>query len=161
MKNLLILSSVFVFVCITPSQRAIAQSGVVEIEIPYSHTEPYIDCLGEGIQADLTATIRTHQIETPNGGVHYIENWFLEGTAVGLESGRTWFGQGPSPYRKNSNGSQYAESWEVLVNWRPLDGGPRMRERWPLNFVYDANGEPHLEIFEPLQYTCYGANGTE
>jgi hypothetical protein len=31
-----------------------------------------------------------------------------------------------------------------------------MRERWPFNFVYDANGVPHVEIFEPLHFGCYG-----
>ena len=156
MKKHPFIVSLATLLALTISQMTAADNGIEVFEIPYSHTEPYIECLGEGIEATLTAVIRTHLIETQDGGVHYVENWFFEGTAVGLDSGRTWAGGGPSPYRVNSNGSQYAESWEVLVKWKPLDGGPKMRERWPFNFVYDANGVPHLEVFEPLQYDCFG-----
>lgn len=134
-----------------------AQNGIIEFEMPFSHTEPYVECLGEGIEINFTVTVRTHLIERQNGGFHYVENWFAEGTAVGLDSGLTWFAvAGPAPYRANSNGSQHAESWEVAVNWKPLDGGRKFRERWPVRFIYDANGVPHIEQFEPREFTCMG-----
>lgn len=134
-----------------------AQNGMIEFEIPFTHTEPYVQCLGEGIEINFTVTVRTHLVELQNGGLHYVENWFGVGTAVGLSSGLTWFGGGPAPYRVNTNGSQWSESWVVAVNWKPLDGGRKLRERWPLRLIYDANGVPRLEQFEPREFTCIGA----
>lgn len=151
------IATMAILLALAAPREVVAQNGILEFEMPFNHIEPHIECLGEGIEINFTVTVRTHLIELQNGGFHYVENWFGEGTAVGLDSGLTWFAvAAPAPYRANSNGSQLSESWVVAVNWKPLDGGRKLRERWPVRFIYDANGVPHIEQFEPREFTCIG-----
>ena len=80
-----------------------AQNGIVEHEFPCTETDS-IACLGEEVEFNVTVTIREHSIQTQNGGFHDVQNWFIEGTAVGLSSGWTWFGRAASPGSGTSPG---------------------------------------------------------
>lgn len=152
------LISVFLLVVLALAvpRNGLTNNGIVELEIPFGHTEDYIECLGEGIQTDLTVTVRTHVVELRGGGVHYVENWFIEGTAVGQSTGMTWAGHGTSPYQANGGGANWTEGFNVAVDWKPLDGGRRIKESQRIRLVVDANGVTRLEQLEPLHYRCIG-----
>lgn len=131
------------------------QNGIVEFEIPYSETD-YVLCLGEDVEFNMTVTVRTHLVEGPGGAVHYVENWFLEGVATGLDSGLTWYGHAVSPYGVNATGAQLKDGWNVEAIYEPLDGGQKFRKSQRLRFVHDANGVVRVERFEPYQFNCLG-----
>ena len=104
-----------------------AQNGIVEYEFPYTETD-YIDCLGEDVEFNVTITIRERSIHTPNGGFHYVQSWFVEGTAVGLSSGWTWFGSAASPGAGNFTGAQLKDGYNLEAMYSPLDGGRKFRK---------------------------------
>ena len=132
-----------------------ANNGIEEFEIPYTEID-YVPCLGEDIEFDVTVTVRTHLVATPAGGIHYVENWFIEGTALGLDSGLTWYGQAASPYAVNFNGAHSTEGWILAAMYEPLDGGRKFRKSQRLRIVFDANGVARVEHVEPYQFHCIG-----
>lgn len=133
-----------------------AANGVVQYEIPFTHTTPYIDCLGEAVDLEFTVTVRLQYIELQNGNVHYVEHWFLDGTGVGVDSGLTWYGRGTSPYELNASGDGMANPLVVKVRYEALDGARDFMEKQRIRFVVDDNGLVRVDYSEPLQYQCLG-----
>lgn len=139
-------------------RHGLADNGIEEIEFPYPEVHPYVECLGEGIQHDITVTMRTHTIVTQSGGVHEVLNWFIEGISIGLNSGLTWYTRSaPSPWVINTSGTQSNQGWNVEIPWKPLDGGRRFREIWRFRIGTDANGVPRVEYDGGVQFHCVGA----
>lgn len=132
-----------------------AQNGIVEYDFPLTVTD-YVDCLGEDVEFNVTVTIREHYINTPNGGFHYVQNWFIEGTAVGLSSGWTWFGHAAGPGTGNFTGAQLKDGYNLEAMYSPLDGGRKFRRWERVRVVKDANGVTRVENFEPTQFRCLG-----
>ena len=155
MKSTLIVILFGVLLAVALPRASLASNGIVEYEIPYTEVD-YVHCIGEDVEFDVTITVRTHLIETPSGGLHYAEHWLIEGTALGLNSGLTWYGHGASPYTVNANGSQLAEGWVLAVMYEPLDGGRKFRKSWPFRIAYDANGIARVEHLEPYRFRCIG-----
>jgi hypothetical protein len=147
---------VAILASLTSPREGAAQNGMVVLEVPWNITTDYMDCLGEAVEVNLIATVRTHFIETQGGQVHYVENWFLEGTSTGQSSGLSWYGRGPDPYVTNSNGAQMMETLIARLTWEPLDGGRMYIEKLKIQFVTDANGVFRVERYEPLEYHCVG-----
>lgn len=133
-----------------------AQNGIAEFEIPFNITTDIIECLGEAVELDFTVTVRTQFIEPKNGQAHYIENWFLEGTALGVNSGLTWYGHGPSPFVLNANGAQISNVLVANVTFEPLDGGQKFAERLRLQFVTDTNGTIRVDQQQHQRWRCLG-----
>ena len=133
-----------------------SQNGITESEFSYYEMDPYVDCLGEGIEINVTITARSHVIFRPNGGIHVVDNWFMEAIAEGLGSGRQWFANVAGPYVWNANGAQSSEGWNVTALYEPLDGGQKFRRSNRFRVVFDANGMAHVERGGPFQYTCIG-----
>jgi len=132
-----------------------AQHGIVEYEMPYSETD-YVECLGEDVAFDVTVTVRAHALELPTGGSHFVENWFLEGIATGLSSGLTWYANAVSPFGGNAGGDRFEWGWNVEGMYEPLDGGRKFRKSQRIRVVYDANGLPRVEHYEPYDLRCLG-----
>ena len=132
-----------------------SQNGITESQFNY-YEEDYVECLGEDIAINVTITARSHAIFRPNGGIHVVENWFMEATAEGLSSGHQWFANVAGPYVWNTNGSQSTEGWNVTALYEPLDGGRKFRRSNRFRVVFDANGMAHVERGGPFQYTCIG-----
>jgi hypothetical protein len=151
-KLLLIVSALLVSLA-TPRAGA-AENGVVTFEVPFA-TTLYIECLGEEVGFELVAIVRTHLIELLNGRVHYVENWFLEGSALGLDSGHTWFAHGPSPFVANVGAAQANNTLLANLVFEPLDGGQKFREKLQFRLVVDANGVVHLDRGSQ-QFLCVG-----
>lgn len=152
LKLMLILSTVSLSLA-TP-RAGTAQNGVETFEVPFA-TTLFVECLGEEIEIELVAVVRTHLIEQPNGRVHYLENWFLEGTALGLDSGHTWFAHGPNPFVWNAGAAQATNTLLANLVFEPLDGGQKFREKFRYRLVVDANGVVHLDQFSQL-FLCVG-----
>lgn len=146
-----------VLVLLAVPRIAVTQNGIGEIQFEYPEVHDYVECLGEGIQHDITITMRTHTIERQNGGVHEVLNWFIDGISIGLDSGKTWYTRhAPSPWVVNTNGVQSSQGWNVEVFWKPLDGGRKFREVWRLRLVTDANGTSRVEFDGDVQFHCVG-----
>jgi len=152
LKLMLILSTLLLSLA-TPRSGA-AQNGVMTFEIPFA-TTLFIECLGEEVEIELVAIVRTHLIELPNGRVHYVENWFLEGSALGLTSGHTWFVHGPNPFVANAGTAQANNTLLANLVFEPLDGGQKFREKFEYRLVVDANGVVHVDQFSQ-QFLCVG-----
>lgn len=156
MNSRLILAGLAIPMLLPLPRAGTAQNGIVEVEIPYSETD-YVECLDEDVFFDVTVTIRTHTVVTQDGGVHYVENWFIEGSAEGLTSGLIWYGRGTSPFTSNGNGgNQESWGWNVEAFYTPLLGGQKFKKSQRVRFVTDANGVPRLEHFPPYDYKCIG-----
>lgn len=153
-KSITASAAVLLFLCAGPDE-GYAQNGIVEMEFEYNETD-YIECLGEEVEFNVTVIARGHQIVLPNGNQHFVENWFIEGTASGLTSGLNWYGHAAGPYAGNSNGSQWTEGWIVAGIYEPLDGGRKFKKSQRLRFVSDANGVMRVEHYEPYQFRCLG-----
>jgi len=133
-----------------------SQNGITESEFSYYEMDPYVDCLGEGIEINVTITARSHVVFRPNGGIHVVDNWFMEAFAEGLSTGHQWFARVAGPYTWNANGAQSTEGWNVTALYDPLDGGQKFRRSNRFHVVFDANGMAHVERGGPFQYKCIG-----
>jgi hypothetical protein len=156
MNSKLVAVSLALGLSLVVPRHGAAQNGMMELEIPYNVTTEVIACLGEAVDLDLTATVRTHLIET-QGGTRYVENWFLEGTAVGLVTGFTWYASGPNPFVSNAEGAQSATMLVANVTFTPLDGGQKFAERLRVQFVTDANGLVRVDKQQHQRWRCIGA----
>jgi hypothetical protein len=140
---------------LTAPRAAETQNGIVEDQFDYVEVHDG-GCLGEGIEHHLTITTRSHTIERPNGGVHEVLNWFLEGITIGQDSGLNWYTQhAPSPWVINVNDAQSSQGFILQVPWKPLDGGQRFKETWRFRFVTDGNGEPRM-YYDGFELHCMG-----
>lgn len=150
-----ILVSMAILLTMTAAREAETQNGIVEDQFDYyeAHDAP---CLGEEIEHYMTITTRTQYIERPNGSVHEVLNWFIEGTTIGLDSELTWYTHNaPSPWLINANGDQSSQGWNLEIMWNPLDGGRRFRETWRFRAVVDANGMPRVD-YDGFELHCIG-----
>jgi hypothetical protein len=135
----------------------LADNGIEVIQFPYPEVHDFVECLGEGIEHDITVTLRTLTIERQNGGVHEVLNWFFEGVSIGLDSGLTWYTRhAPSPWVINASGAQSNQGWNVEIHWQPLDGGRPFREIWRFRIGTDANGVPRVDYDGGVQFHCVG-----
>lgn len=150
-----LLASLALFPFFAAPHMAAAQNGMTESQIPFSITTDVIDCLGEPVAIDLTVTVRTHYLELQGGRVHYVENWFMEGTAEGVYSGFTWFARGPSPFVLNAGAAQMANTLLSNLTFEPLDGGQKFFETLRFQVVVDGNGVQRVE-HEPPHFRCGG-----
>jgi hypothetical protein len=104
----------------------------------------------------MTITTRMHSIERPNGRVHEVLHWFIDGTTIAQDSGLTGYTHNvPSPWAVNSNGVQSSQGRNLEILRNPLDGGTRFRERWRFRAVADANGVPRVD-YEGFELRCIG-----
>jgi len=149
----LMVTTMAVMMALVIPREGATGNGMTELQIPFNITIDYIECLGEGVEIDLEVTARTHFIELQSGRVHYVENWFMEGTASGLSSGFTWFAHGASPFALNAGAAQFSNSLLSNLVFEPLDGGRKFLEKLRLQLVVDANGTVRVE-HEPPQFRC-------
>jgi hypothetical protein len=149
------LASMAVLLALIAPGAAETQNGILENQFDYIEVHDG-GCLGEGIEHHMTITRRSHSIERPNGGVHVVENWFLEGITIGLDSGLTWYTEhAPSPWVINANDAQTNDGFILQVPWQPLDGGRRFKETWRFRFVTDGNGELRV-YYNEFELRCIG-----
>jgi hypothetical protein len=88
------------------TQSPSASNGIGEEQFPFGATY-YVGCLGQDVELSFLVTRRWHSFERNNGSTHFVENWFGEGVAVGLDSGLTWYTKnGPAPWVSNVNGEK-------------------------------------------------------
>jgi len=152
-----LIASLGIALLLAVPRAALAGNGIEVIQFPYPEVHDYVECLGEGIRHEITVTQRTHTIETRNGGVHEVLNWFIEGVSIGLVTGRTWYTRhGPSPWVANTSGAQSNQGWNVQIPWQPLDGGRRFHETWRFRISTDANGVPRADYDGGVQFRCVG-----
>lgn len=136
-------------------------NGIEVYQFDYSDTgtHPYVECLGEGIDHELTITVRMQTIERPDGSVHIVQNWFIEGYSFGKDSGLMWYTQhAPGPWVTNDFGDgQLVDGWTLEMLWKPLDGGRQFHEKGRYRVVSDAHGVPRVEhIPDDFQMLCTG-----
>lgn len=147
--------AVFLLLCllITVPRSGMSANGVIQYEVPFN-TTLYVPCLGEEVEIDLLATVRSHLVESGNGGFHYIENWFMVGEAEGLDSGYKWYAHGASPFLVNASA---AEVNKLVINlvYEPLDGGRKFMEKAHFQLVADSNGVLR-NIKDSTQLRCVG-----
>lgn len=157
----LLLASVAIPLVLAVPRDGLTNNGIEVYQFDYTDTEthPYVECLGEGIDHEVTVTVRTHTIERPNGSVHVVQNWFIEGYSFGKDSGLVWYTQhAPAPWVTNDFGDgQLVDGWNLEMLWKPLDGGRQFHEKGRYRVVYDANGLPRVEhIPDDYQMVCIG-----
>lgn len=153
-KKMIALTAALLSIAVTRSGHT--QSGIVEFEIPFNVTTEFIECLGEAIEASFTVKVRTQYIELQTGQTHFVENWFLDGTARGVTSGFTWYARGPSPFVSNAHGVQMTNTLVANVTFEPLDGGQKFGERLRMQVVVDNNGVPRVDTHQHLRWRCIG-----
>jgi len=145
----LLLASVAIPLLFALPRDGLSNNGIEVYQFEYTDTEshPYVECLGEGIDHEMTVTIRTHMVERPNGSVQFVEHYFFEGYSFGKDSGLTWYTKhSPGPWVWNDFGDgQLVDGWTLEILWKPLDGGRQVHEKGHYQLVYDANGVPRVE----------------
>lgn len=150
----LVLASITLVFSVVLPRVGVTQNGIIAFEFPFQ-TTVFIECLDEHVEIELLAIVRTHLVELQNGRVHYVENWFMEGAAVGVESGHTWFAHGPSPFVLNAGAAQASSTLLGNLVYEPLDGGRKFREKLNVQLVVDANGSVRLDRGSQ-QFRCVG-----
>lgn len=149
------LASLTLLLALLSPSAVTAQNGMMQFEVPFA-TTLYVPCLGEDVDIELVARVRTHLVESQNGRVHYVENWFMEGAAQGVDSGNTWFAHGASPFVLNAGAVQANNQWVANLVYEPLDGGRKFREKVHFQLVMDANGVVQVDQgFQ--QFHCIGS----
>lgn len=158
-----ILASIAIPLVLAAPRDALTNNGieVYQFDVTLTEEHPWVECLGEGIDHELTVTIRTHTVERPNGSVHTVENYFMEGYSFGKDSGLMWYTQNAAgPWVINDFGDgRLVEGWTLEMVWKPLDGGRMFHEKGRFLLVYDANGKPRVEhVPEDYWMLCVGKN---
>jgi hypothetical protein len=149
------LVSIAILLALTAPRAAETQNGIVEDQFDFNEVHDG-GCLGEDIEHQMTITTRSHTIERPNGGVHEVLNWFIEGVTIGVDSELTWYTQhAPSPWVINANDAQGSQFFVLQIPWMPLDGGRRFKETWRFHFVTDGNGVPRV-YYDGFEISCIG-----
>ena len=157
----LVLASMALPLAIAIPRLGLSNNGieVYEFNVTLTEEHPWVECLGEGIDHELTVKIRTHVVERPNGSVHIVENYFMEGYSFGKDSGLMWYTKNaPGPWVINDFGDgRLVEGWTLEMVWKPLDGGQKFHEKGRFRVVYDANGNPRVEhIPDDYRMQCVG-----
>jgi hypothetical protein len=112
-----------------------------EFDSPVPSPGFYVPCLGENIAGVEHITGTYHEVVTPSGTYHLLDNWKFWGEWTGLVTGRTWVSQGLSPYQDNI-GPGYAGQWVSKIKYTPLDGdGPIFFWENEFKITVNANGE--------------------
>jgi len=132
-----------------------SQNGITVNEFPFFETN-YVECLGEDVDFDVWITERILFVTTPSGE-HIVDNWFIEGEAIGVDSERVWYtAHAVSPGTFNSNGNQYSGGWSLSAMYNPVEGdGPKFSKSARVRMVIDANGNPHVEHNDVYQFRCF------
>jgi len=107
----------------------------------------YIACLGETVKYEYRIYGSFHIFETPSGNFHLLDNWKFTVMMTGNDSGRTWYGGGPSPYQQNIGPG---ETLQYTANYKakPLTGdGPTLKFRETFKLTVNAEGELVVEMY--------------
>ena len=158
MKRFTVLLSTLVATFLAVS-TAHAQNGAMHFEYPLV-TDPnapnmYTECIDDRIGIDATVYETFQFLVTPNGHVHIVSNWRIEGAATGQDSGWNWYVHGTSPLEVNTQGEQLARTIGVNIMLEPLDGGPRLLGRERISLVANANGDIQVAELES-EWSCLG-----
>lgn len=156
MKQIFGLVSIALLLFSAFPQNAYSQNSFDVYEFPYFETD-YIECLGEYVDFDVWITERVHIVETPNGE-HIVDNWFIEGEAIGVDTGRVWYtAHTASPGTYNSNDDQFSGGWTLSAMYDPIEGGgPKFRKSAVARLVIDANGNLRVAFDDAYEFRCFG-----
>ena len=120
----------------------------------------YVPCLGENLIGVWHITGTYHEVLTPSGTYHLIDNWKSWGEFTGLLTGRTWVGKLVSPFQWNA-GPGETNQWVSKAVMKPLTGdGPIFKFENEFKITVTANGDlvvdrPFNPNLEEL-YRCVG-----
>jgi hypothetical protein len=117
-----------------------AGQGIQHLKFTYEE-DFFNPCLGEDVVYIYDVSARFREAETPSGITHLVDNWSIEGTAVGQSSGRIWDAFGQSPFVQT-----LTEEGEVLnvgfkTKFEPIGEGPRWRINNNIKVTVNANGD--------------------
>ena len=137
------------FICAMGAAGIIAATMVwanngVQFYESYNVIDPpgvYVDCLGENIAGVEHIRGAYHEVFTPSGIYHLLDNWKFSGELTGLVTGRTWVAKGVSPFQANVGPGQAAQ-WLSKIVYKPLSGdGPIFFYENEFKVTVNANGE--------------------
>jgi hypothetical protein len=147
--------AVSIFALFLASSTA-ANNGTFVYEFTQNFEPGYLECAGEEIEVTLNVTVRSHTVVSSSGHFHYVENWSIEGEAIGLSSLNKWYAHGYSPLVLNSKAPQQSGGYVIPIMYEPLDGQTKIREKWKFRAVVDANGMLRVLDGGEAKFYCLG-----
>ena len=129
-------------VCVAGGATASEPRGIQTAQQSFSFSVA-VPCLSEVLEQNVLVDVRYHVFETGAGSIHVIDNWRLYYFVVGLSSGRTWLGEGVSPYQLNTKVEKgVVEQWISRIRLTPQDeGSPTILYSNQFRVTLNANGD--------------------
>ena len=128
----------------------LAGNGIETYEMPVDVTTPVIDCLGEAVEGRLWVYGRIHEINTPGGVYHVVDNWFYKrgpsGVLTGVITGRSWTIHGNVSFSMTIKEGEVVNESDFF-SFKPLDDGPMWQVQGIYKVTINANGDQKVMNF--------------
>ena len=156
MKKQKVLFAVLSFCGAIGASNASASNGIQHYEFNYTSPAEYVACLGETVKFEFSVYGSGHFFETPSGNFHTLDRWKVIVMMTGNDTGRTWYGGGPSTYTENV-GPGVTLQWTANYKAKPLTGdGPILKIRDTYKLTVNAEGELVVEKANSEPWQCIG-----
>ena len=156
MKKQKVLFAVLSFCGAIGASSAAASNGIQHYEFGDTYPFVYIECLGETVKFEFSVYGSGHVFETASGNFHVLDRWKFTVMMTGNDTGRTWYGGGPSTYTDNVGPGETLQ-WTANYKAKPLTGdGPILRVRDTYKLTVNAEGELVVEMGYSEPWQCIG-----